>query len=106
MEYHHEEFLFLKEKIEEIKAAHFKAEFESVLQLPNNIISTLKVDDEGFIWFYTSCARSCVRCLDNKLYASLYYYQKGNNCLQISGKAFVENADEELQNENTPVENG
>ncbi len=26
------------------------------------------------------------------------YYQKGNNCLQISGKAFVENADEALLN--------
>jgi hypothetical protein len=33
-----------------------------------------------------------------ELFASLYYYQKGNNCLQISGKAFVENADEALLN--------
>jgi hypothetical protein len=92
MEHRHEGFLFLKEKIEEIKVALFRAESESVLQLPNNIISTLKVDDEGFIWFYTSCPDFYAPCLEKELYASLYYYQKGNNCLQISGKASVENA--------------
>jgi len=71
------------------------------LQLPNNIISTLRVDDDGYVWFFRSCTGPYAQHLDKN--CSLHsiiirYYQKGNNCLQISGKAFVENADEALLN--------
>src|SRR6266542_6095366 len=104
MEYRRDDLLFLKEKIKEINVALFKAESDSVLQLPNNIISTLRVDD-GHVWFFTSCAGPYAQHLDKELYASLYYYQKGNNCLQISGKAFVENADEALLNADVAEKN-
>src|SRR5690242_14155633 len=94
MEYHHQELLFLKEKIEEIKVALFKAESESVLRLPNNIITTLKVDEEGCVWFFTSCSRHFAQCFDRELPVSLDYYQKGNKCLHITGKAYIEDANE------------
>jgi hypothetical protein len=96
MEYPYQELLFLKEKIEEIKVALFRAELESVLQLPNNIISTLKVDEEGYIWFFTSCSRPFAHYFDKELHTSLDYYQKGNKCLRITGKAFIENANENV----------
>ena len=81
---------FLRSKIEEIRVALFKAEINSVLQLPNNIISTLKVDDEGFIWFYTSCNGKYAPQVDKEFFAYLDYYQKGRDSrLRVGGRACI-----------------
>jgi len=81
---------FLKEKIEDIRVALFKAEINSVLQLPNNIISTLKVDADGFIWFYTSCNSNYATQVDKEFFAYLDYYQKGRDSrLRVSGRACI-----------------
>lgn len=81
---------FLKTKIEDIRVALFKAEINSVLQLPNNIISTLKVDDDGNVWFYTSCNGNYAPQVDKEFFAYLDYYQKGRDSrLRISGRASI-----------------
>ena len=51
MQTNNEGLLFLKEKIEEIKIALFKADTDSLLQLPNNVISTLKLMRMGIFVF-------------------------------------------------------
>ena len=82
--------IFLREKIENIRIALFKAETASVLRLPNNIISTLKVDDEGFIWFYTSCNGMYATQVDKEFFAYLDYYQKGRDSrLRVSGRTCI-----------------
>ena len=88
---HHDESLdFLKQKINSIKIALFKSEFNSELHLPNNIIQTLKVDDDGTVWFFTSCNGDYARHIDRSFYGYLDYYKKGTDCrLQISGKANI-----------------
>jgi hypothetical protein len=81
---------FLKEKIEDIRIALFKAEINSELRLPNNIISTLKVDNNGYIWFYTSCNGSYATQVDKEFFAYLDYYQKGRDSrLRVSGRACI-----------------
>lgn len=81
---------FLKSKIDDIKIAIFKAEINSELQLPNNIIQTLKVDDEGYIWFLTSCTGNQKQQIDKSFYAYLDYYKKGTDCrLQLGGRAIL-----------------
>ncbi len=81
---------FLKAKIEDIRIALFKAEMNSVLQLPNNIISTLKVDNDGYIWFYTSCNGNYAPQVDKEFFAYLDYYQKGRDSrLRVSGRACI-----------------
>lgn len=87
---------FLKEKIKDIKIALFKTELNPELQLPNNIIQTLKVEDDGTIWFFTSCNGKHAEQIDKPFYAYLSYQKKGNGCnLQLSGKAcFVKNDDD------------
>jgi Pyridoxamine 5'-phosphate oxidase like len=89
---------FLKEKIQDIKIALFKTELNPALQLPNNIIQTLKVEKDGTIWFFTSCNGNHVKNIDGSFYAYLNYQKKGSGCrLQLSGKAsLVENDDEGL----------
>lgn len=81
---------FLQEKIKDIKVALFKSEMNSELQLPNNIIETLKVEEDGYIWFFTSCNNEHARNIDRSFYAYLDYYRKGTDCrIQLSGKAII-----------------
>ncbi|HMJ46022.1 MAG TPA: pyridoxamine 5'-phosphate oxidase family protein [Ferruginibacter sp.] len=85
-----ENLTFLKEKIKDIKIALFKSEINSELQLPNNIIQTLKVEDDGHIWFLTSCTGDYAKNVARSFYAYLDYYKKGTECrLQVSGRANI-----------------
>jgi len=97
--FHHDRNLdFLKEKIIEIKTALFRTELNPELQLPNNIIQTLKVEDDGTVWFFTSCNGMHINNIDRSFYAYLAYQKKGSDChLQLSGKAtLVKTGDEGL----------
>ncbi len=88
--YHDENLVFLKEKIREIKFALFKSEINSELQLPNNIIQTLKVEDDGTVWFLTSCNGEYAQSIAKSFYAYLDFYKKGTECrLQVSGRANI-----------------
>ena len=81
---------FLQEKIKDIKIALFKSEMNSELQLPNNIIETLKVEEDGYVWFFTSCGGDYAKHVDKSFYAYLDYYKKGTDCrIQLSGKASI-----------------
>ena len=81
--------VFLREKIKQIKIALFKPEKNDMLQLPNNIISTLKVDDEGNVWFFTSQKGNYAQQPET-FFAYLEYYQKGGDGrLRINGKASI-----------------
>ena len=89
---------FLKEKIANIKIALFKTELDPELQLPNNIIQTLKVEDDGHVWFFTSCNVKYIENIDRPFYAYLNYQKKGSDCrLQLSGRAsLIKNDDDGL----------
>ena len=81
---------FLEKKIKEIRVAMFRAESDALLCLPNNIITTLKTDKDGNIWFLTSCNKKYAKNVDKCFYATLDYYQKGTECrLRISGSASI-----------------
>ena len=88
--------LFLENKIQQIKIAIFRAEIHSELKLPNNIISTIKTDSDGNIWFFTSCNGEYAKNIDKHFFAYLEYYQKGQDCrLRLSGKASIVERDSE-----------
>ena len=83
---------FLKNKINEIKIALFKPESDFELQLPNNIVQTLRVEDDGTVWFFTTCNGYHARFMYKPFYAYLNYYNKNKGYrLQLSGKAIVVN---------------
>ena len=86
----YENLAFLKGKINGIKVALFKSETDFELQLPNNIIQTLRVEDDGTIWFFTTCNGGHARFMNKSFYAYLNYYKKDTGChLQLGGKAMV-----------------
>ncbi len=102
MDYHtqDENLFFIKEKISDIKVAIFKSEINSELQLPNNIIQVLKVDNEGTVWFFTSCSGDHKQTIERSFYVYLDFHRKGvEGRLQISGHAnVVEDQDDDFLN--------
>lgn len=87
-----ENLAFLKTRINHIKVALFKSETDFELQLPNNIVETLSVENDGTIWFFTTCNGCHARFMNKSFYAYLNYYKKDTGCrLQLGGKAVIVN---------------
>ena len=89
---------FLKEKIQEINTALSGSELNGELQIPNNIIQTLTAENDGTLWFFTSCNSKQIKNSDGAFYANLNYQKKGTGSrLQLSGIAsVVKNNNEDL----------
>ena len=88
---------FLQEKIEEIGSAIFFNLSDSVLKLPTSIVTTLKVDEYGFVWFFVQKPRQSLREFETEFPARLDFFRKGKNCfLQVMGKAWVVSDPEEV----------
>lgn len=88
---------FLQEKIHEIGSAIFFNLSDSVLKLPTSIVSTLKVDDYGYVWFYMPKPKQELTVFDHEFPVRLDFFKKGASFfLQVSGKGWVVNDPEEL----------
>jgi hypothetical protein len=88
---------FLQEKIQEIGSAIFFNQSDSVLKLPTSIVSTLKVDEYGFVWFFVQKPRQQVREFETEFPARLDFFRKGKTSyLQVMGKGWVVSDPEEV----------
>ena len=58
---------FLQEKIQEIGSAIFFNLSDSVLKLPTSIVTTLKVDDYGYVWFFIQKPRQSLKEFEGAL---------------------------------------
>jgi hypothetical protein len=88
---------FIKEKIENLGVAIFKTEGNSLTNLPNNIVSTLKVDSDGFVWFVTYTNKKYKALSDSEYLVKLNYHKKGVNYdMDVEGKGIIVNDKEEI----------
>jgi hypothetical protein len=88
---------FLQERIEEIGSAIFYNLSESVLKLPTSIVSTLKVDEYGFVWFFVQKPTQQLSEFDQEFPVKLDFYKKGAGYfLQVMGRGFVVTDPEEM----------
>ena len=88
---------FLQKRIEEIGSAIFYNLSESVLKLPTSIVTTLKVDDYGFVWFLVQKPRQQLSQFEQEFPVKLDYYKKGlGYFLQVSGMGYVVSDPEEM----------
>lgn len=88
---------FLQEKIREIGSALFFNLSESVLKLPTSIVSTLKVDDYGFVWFFVQKPMQNLKEFETEFPVRLDFFRKGSGCfLQVNGKGWVVSDPEEM----------
>jgi hypothetical protein len=95
MERNPNDIMFLKEKINAIKIALFRSEMNSEWKLPNNIVQTIKVEDDGTVWFFTTLKGNAA-AVDKPFFVHLDFYKKGADChLQLSGEGvIVDDADQ------------
>ncbi|MDQ6608456.1 MAG: hypothetical protein M3Y85_01390 [Bacteroidota bacterium] len=90
---------FLQEKIEEIGSAIFYNLSDSVLKLPTSIVSSLQVDEYGFVWFSMQKPKQNLSEFDQEFPVKLDFYKKGKDYfLQVVGKGFLVADPEEMYN--------
>jgi general stress protein 26 len=88
---------FLREKIQEIGSAIFFNLSDAVLKFPTSIVSTLKVDDYGYIWFFMKKPKQNIKEFETEFPVRLDFFKKGKEYfLQVMGKASIIMDPEEL----------
>ena len=88
---------FLQERIEEIGSAIFYNLSEAVLKLPTSVVSTLKTDEYGFVWFFVQKPTQRLTEFEQEFPVKLDFYKKGKGYfLQVTGKGFVVTDPEEM----------
>ena len=83
---------FIREKINEVSSAIMYSSSDEVIRLPNNIVSAVKVDEEGQLWFV--CDRPCYlpEQYPRTFPARLHFYRKGKFFhIEVSGPAHIVN---------------
>lgn len=88
---------FLREKINELRSALFFNTSNAVLKLPTCIISTLKMDEAGQVWFFVNRPEQYLHEFDREFPARLDFFRKGKRFfLHLTGKAYIVSDPEEL----------
>ena len=88
---------FVRDKIRNIGSALFYSDQDSVLKFPTSIITALKVDDVGHVWFCMNRPSQYLHQFDAQFPARLDFFRKGRNYfLSIMGKAFIVTDPEEI----------
>jgi general stress protein 26 len=88
---------FLQEKIQDLKHALFFSQNTSVLRIATTIISVLKVDELGQMWFFVSRPQQALHEFDREFPVKLEFFKKGKDFfLHVSGKAFIVTDPEEF----------
>lgn len=90
---------FISDKILDTRVALLHCYSNSLLKLPNTIVNTIRVDADGYIWFYIQRPPQLLSQFDNEFPVTLNYFKKGNSySLQILGKAsLIYDADELIE---------
>lgn len=85
-----QQLAFLQEKIEHIGSAIFFNQSESVLKLPTSLVSNIKVDDFGYLWFFVTKPKQNLQEFDNEFPVRMDFFKKGVDFfLQVNGKGWV-----------------
>jgi len=68
---------FISSRIEELKTAIFQSQGRTVLKLNPGVISVLKVDTDGYIWFLVNKPIQVVSEFEKQFPVDLNFYKKG-----------------------------
>lgn len=88
---------FLQDKIQEIGSAIFFNLSNAVLKLPTSIVTTLKVDEFGYVWFFIQRPKQQLNEFEQEFPVRMDFFRKGKDfSIQIMGKGSVVSDPEEL----------
>lgn len=81
---------FIREKISHVRTAVMYSMSNSLIRLPNGIVSAVKVDEEGQLWFV--CRGTIMKEYEQSFPVRLCFYRKGvDYSVEVSGKAVIVN---------------
>jgi len=93
----HSDLPFIRERIQELRSALFFSQSSSLLRMTTTIVSIVKVDDLGQIWFYVPRPRQALHEFHREFPSRLEFFRKGKGFfLHITGRAFIINDPEDL----------
>lgn len=85
---------FIREKIIQLRTAVMYVASDELVKLGNDIVTAIRVDDEGQLWFMTNNPHQRVEECEQNFPARLCFYRKGLDfSVEISGKASIVNND-------------
>ncbi len=88
---------FLQEKIQDLKNALFFSQNTALLRMATTIVSVLKVDELGQMWFFVPKPQQALHEFDREFPVRLEFFRKGKEFfLHVSGKAFIVTDPEEI----------
>lgn len=88
---------FLQQKIQDLKNALFFSQNNSLLKIATTIVSVLKVDELGQMWFFVPRPQQALHEFDREFPVRLEFFRKGKEFfLHVSGKAFIVTDPEEI----------
>lgn len=88
---------FLQQKILELKNALFFSQNTSLLRIGTTIVSVIKVDELGQMWFFVPRPKQALHEFDQEFPVRLEFFRKGMGFfLHVSGKAFIVTDPEEI----------
>lgn len=93
----HIDLRFLQEKIQDLRSALFFSQQSSLLKISTTIVTILKADEFGQVWFFVTRPSQAIQEFDREFPARLEFFRKGRRFyLHITGKAFIVNDPEEI----------
>jgi general stress protein 26 len=94
---------FIREKIYQLRSAIMYSMSNELVKIPNSIVTAVKVDEEGQLWFVSKSHLQNLAQCEQSFPVRLHFFRKGTNFfVVVSGKAFiVNNADAQLNSHGT-----
>ena len=88
---------FLQEKIQDLRSALFFSQNSSLLRISTTIVTILKADELGQVWFLVPRPSQALHEFDREFPARLEFFRKGRRFfLHITGRAFIISDPEEI----------
>jgi hypothetical protein len=93
----HSDLSFLREKIQDLRSALFFSQNTSLLKISTTIVTILKTDELGQVWFFVPRPSQALHEFDREFPARLEFFGKGRRFfLHLTGRAFIINDPEEI----------
>lgn len=81
---------FLREKVYSLRTALMYTMSNSLIKVPNNIVTALRIDDDGYLWFTCTAPAQYLNAYETSFPVRLHFFKKGiSYYMELSGKASV-----------------
>lgn len=81
---------FLRDKVYSLRTALMYTMSNSLVKVPNNIVTALRIDDEGYLWFTCTACAQHLNEYESSFPARLHFFKKGvGYYMELSGKACI-----------------